>query len=56
MKTSKGKIMLVEDSSNLRFVLKDYIEMLDYEVVDFEDANTALKALDRALPPVEPAS
>ena len=46
MKSSKGKIMLVEDSSNLRFVLKDYFEMLDYEVADFEDANTALKAFN----------
>lgn len=46
MKNSKGKILLVEDSSNLRFVLKDYFEMLDYEVTDFEDANSAIKAFN----------
>ena len=38
--------MLVEDSSNLRFVLKDYFEMLDYEVADFENGNMALKAFN----------
>jgi DNA-binding response OmpR family regulator len=46
MKPSKGKIMLVEDSSNLRFVLKDYFEMLDYEVADFENGNVAIKSFN----------
>ncbi|MEG1555649.1 MAG: response regulator transcription factor [Bacteroidales bacterium] len=47
MKNSKGKIMLVEDSQNLRFVLRDYFEMLDYEVVDFNDGDAASKAFNR---------
>ena len=46
MKISKGKIMLVEESNNLRFVLKDYFEILDYEVADFENENAALKAFN----------
>ena len=43
MKNSKGKILLVEDSNNLRFVLRDYFEILEYEVVDFGEAASALK-------------
>ena len=31
----KTRIMLVEDSQNLRLVLKDYFEMMNYEVIDF---------------------
>lgn len=46
MKNSKGKIMLVEDSNNLRFVLRDYFEILDYEVVDFGDGVSASKAFN----------
>ncbi|MDR3047568.1 MAG: response regulator transcription factor [Bacteroidales bacterium] len=46
MKISKGKIMLVEESNNLRFVLKDYFEMLDYEVLDYKESETALKAFN----------
>ncbi len=46
MKNSKGKIMLVEDSSNLRYVLRDYFEILDYEVIDFGDTESALKAFN----------
>lgn len=49
MKNTKGKIMLVEDSQNLRFVLKDYLEMLDYVVTDFNDGDTASKAFNRGL-------
>lgn len=37
----KAKIMLVEDSQNLRLVLKDYLEMMDYEVIEFENGKTA---------------
>lgn len=37
----KAKIMLVEDSQNLRLVLKDYLEMVDYEVFDFENGQSA---------------
>src|SRR5574344_1892635 len=38
---TKAKIMLVEDSKNLRFVLKESLEMQDYEVVDFENGQIA---------------
>lgn len=44
MKTTRNRIMLVEDSQNLRMVLKDYFEMLDFHVSDFSDANAALDA------------
>ena len=44
MKSERGKIMLVEDSQNLRYVLKDYLEMLNYEVMDFGDGTGALRA------------
>ncbi|MCQ2286259.1 MAG: response regulator transcription factor [Bacteroidales bacterium] len=47
MKTTRNKIMLVEDSQNLRFVLKDYFEMLDFQVSDFCDGNVALEAFDK---------
>ena len=43
MKNKKTKIMLVEDSQNLRSVLKDYFEMMDYEVVDYGDGESAIK-------------
>jgi DNA-binding response OmpR family regulator len=40
----KTKIMLVEDSKNLRLVLKDYFEMMGCDVIDFEDGESAMKA------------
>lgn len=43
MENSKGKIMLVDDSENLRYVIKDYFELAGYEVVDFKDGETASK-------------
>ena len=43
MKNRKTKIMLVEDSENLRAVLRDYFEMMNYEVVDFGDGESAIK-------------
>lgn len=45
----KGKIMLVEDSQNLRYVLRDYFEMLDYEVAEFSDGMAASKAFNKDL-------
>jgi len=39
----KTKIMLVEDSKNLRLVLKDYFEMMNYDVIDFGDGESAIK-------------
>jgi DNA-binding response OmpR family regulator len=47
MRGEKGKIMLVEDSQNLRYVLKDYLEMLNYEVFDFNDGTSALKSFNK---------
>ena len=47
MGNSKGKVMLVEDSQNLRFVLRDYLEMLDFDVVDFGDGESASKAFNK---------
>jgi DNA-binding response OmpR family regulator len=44
MKNSKKtKIMLVEDSQNLRLVLKDYFEMMGYDVVDYGDGESAIR-------------
>jgi len=43
MNNKKAKIMLVEDSQNLRSVLKDYFEMMNYEVVDYGDGDAAIK-------------
>jgi DNA-binding response OmpR family regulator len=44
MKNSKKtRIMLVEDSQNLRLVLKDYFEMMNYEVIDFGDGESTIK-------------
>lgn len=36
--------MMVEDSNNLRYVLRDYFEILGYDVVDFGDSESAIKA------------
>jgi DNA-binding response OmpR family regulator len=43
MKNKKTKVMLVEDSQNLRLVLKDYFEMMGYDVLDFGDGESAIK-------------
>ncbi|MDY6327409.1 MAG: response regulator transcription factor [Bacteroidales bacterium] len=37
MKLKKEKIMLVDSSDNLRRVIKDYLEMSDFNVVDFKN-------------------
>ena len=44
MENNKEKIMLVDDSENLRYVIKDYFEMEGYEVIDFKDGDMAAKA------------
>lgn len=49
MKTAKNRIMLVEDSQNLRYVLKDYFEMLDYSVTDFADGISASQAFNKGM-------
>lgn len=45
----KAKIMLVEDSQNLRYVLRDYFEMLGYDVAEFSDGLSAEKAFNKGL-------
>jgi DNA-binding response OmpR family regulator len=49
MKKSDKKltILLIEKSDNLRTVLKDYLEMLQYEVNDFKDEISSLKSLTK---------
>lgn len=43
----KGSILLIEESENLRAVLKDFFEMLKYKVTDFEEGIMALKTLSK---------
>ena len=44
MKNKKAKVMLVENSQNLRSVLKDYFEMMGYDVLDFGDGESAIRS------------
>lgn len=44
MEKTKGKIMLVDDSENLRYVIKDYLELAGYEVVDFNNTDVAARS------------
>lgn len=46
MKESKGKIMLVDDSENLRFIIKEDLERSGYQVVDFSDGAIAAKSFN----------
>ncbi len=41
-KTSKLKILLVEDDPNLSFVIQDYLEMLDYDTMLCKDGEEGL--------------
>lgn len=45
--TEKGAILLIEESGNLRAVLKDFFEMLKFKVADFEEGVSALKNLSK---------
>ena len=47
MEKTKGKIMFVDDSENLRYVIKDYLELNGYEVVDFNNTDTAARSYYR---------
>ena len=40
----KIRIMLVESSQNLRFVLKDFFETMNYAVVSFGDGESAIRS------------
>lgn len=41
--SKKPKILLVEDDPNLSLVLKDYLEMLDYEIILCKDGQQGLE-------------
>jgi two-component system OmpR family response regulator len=47
MEASKGKILLVEDDTNLGMVLKNYLELNDYDVVLERDGILGLAAFRR---------
>ncbi len=44
MTTSKGKLLLVEDDKNLGFIIKDFLEMSDYQVMLMGDGKSGLEA------------
>lgn len=46
-KSDKFTILLIEQSDNLRTVLKDFLEMKQFEVIDFDEGNQALKAMSK---------
>lgn len=45
--TDKGAILLIEESDNLRAVLKDFFELIKYKVTDFSEGTSALKSLSK---------
>src|SRR5476651_277068 len=47
MDTTKPKILLCEDDTNLGMVLKNYLELNDYEVVLERDGRLGLAAFQR---------
>ncbi len=47
MKNKLAKILLVEDDPNLSEILKDYLEMLDYEIVRSYDGESGLATFYR---------
>ena len=49
MKLRKEKVMLVDSSDNLRHVIKDYLEMLGYEVLDFNEGKEADAQFNKGL-------
>lgn len=46
MNKKPNKIILVDDSENLRNVIKDYLEIKGYSVWDFKDVDAAAKSLN----------
>ena len=46
MNKKSNKIILVDDSENLRNVIKDYLEIKGYSVWDFKDVDAAAKSLN----------
>ena len=49
MKLRKEKVMLMDSSDNLRHVIKDFLEMSGYNVVDFKDGSKADKTFNKGL-------
>ena len=49
MKLKKEKVMLVDSSDNLRHVIKDYLEMSGYDVVDYNGGLDANKSFNKGL-------
>jgi len=47
MKSEKTKILLVEDNQNLRTVLKDYLEMLSYDVISCSDGEEGARVFTK---------
>lgn len=48
----KNKVWIVDDDSSIRWVLARTLRSDGFEVNDFEDAETAIKALDKSTPDV----
>jgi len=46
MKKTSDKIILVDDSENLRGVIKEYLQLKGYSVWDFKDSDAAAKSLN----------
>ena len=49
MKLKKEKVMLVDSSDNLRHVIKDYLEMSGYEVLDYKSGRDANEQFNKGL-------
>lgn len=49
MKKATDKIILVDDSENLRSVIKDYLQLKGYSVWDFKERDSAIKCLNTTL-------
>ena len=49
MKLKKEKVMLVDSSDNLRHVIKDYLEMSGYDVIDYNGGLDANKSFNKGL-------
>lgn len=49
MKLRKEKVMLVDSSDNLRHVIKDYLEISGYDVMDFKDGGDADNVFNKGM-------
>lgn len=49
MKLKKDKVMLVDSSDNLRHVIKDYLEMSGYDVLDFKTGSEADNVFNKGM-------